>query len=170
MELEVTESHEIAFLVVLYLMRTLRTVHNLRKRLVITCILARSITENRVSVSIIKIHCHLVLLPCLIKFHALHKRLVRGYCKDVFINLFPVSYQFHLHSFLDLGSIYTKEILSLALRLEVHGCKSVAGLHSLDVADTVVVLGELLHLIRLVPVVVRLIVGIGTHHQFDIVS
>ena len=44
---------------------------------------------------------------------------------------------------------------------------TITGLHALDVADTIVVLGELLHFIWLVPVVVRLVVRVhlGADHR-----
>ena len=170
MELKVTQTHKVAFLVVLYLMRTLRAVHDLRKLLVIAGVLARSVAEHRLSVCLIEVHGNLIRIPRLIKLHCLHERLVRSDSKNIFIYLLAVSYKLHLHSFLGLCSVHSEEILTLALRLEVHGSQSVAGLHALDVADTVVVLGKLLHLVRLVPVVVRLVVRVCTHHQLDIVT
>ena len=169
-ELEVTQTYKVALLIVLDLMRTLRTVHDLRKFLVVAGILARGIAENRLSVRLIEVHRDLIRLERLIKFHSLHERLVRSYGKYIFIDLLAVSYKLYLHSVLSLCRIDSKKVLALALRLEVHGSQGVSGLDALYVTYTVVILGEFLHLIWLVPVVVRLVVRICTHHQLDIVA
>ena len=170
MELKVSETYKIALLIVLYLVRTTRTVYDLRKRLVITCILARSITEYRLAIRLIKIHCDLVWLICCIKFHSLYERLVRSNCKDILIYLLTTLHKFYLHALLSLSRIHSEEVLTLALRFKVHCSKRVTCLYALDVADTIIILSEFLHFIWLVPVIVWLIVRVCTHHKFDVVT
>ena len=170
MELKVSETHKVAFLVVLNLMRTLRTVHNLRKLLVIAGILARSVAEHRLAISLIEVHCYFIRLECLVELHSLHERLVRSDCKNIFIYLLAVSYKLHLHAFLGLCSVHSEKILTLALWFKVHRSQCVTCLHALDVTDTIIILSEFLHLIWLVPVVVRLVVRVCTHHQLNVVT
>ena len=47
---------------------------------------------------------------------------------------------------------------------------TVAGLHAADVAQSVPVVGELLHLVGGAPVVVGLVVRVGAHHQLAVVA
>ena len=170
MELKVSETYKIALLIVLYLVRTTRTVYNLRKRLVVACILAWGIAQNRLAVSLVKIHCNLIWLICFIQFHSLHKRLVRRDCKNFFINLFTTLHKHYLHAFLYLCSVDSEKILTLALWFKVHCSKCVTCLHALDVTDTIIILSEFLHLIWLVPVIVRLVIRICTHHELNVVT
>ena len=167
MELEVAHTNEETFLSVLNLLRQKRAIHN-RRQGRRTVFHHRPVSGNFLSVCIQQAE-NAVLLTGIglnISCHRGCRRHVTAAGPDDL----SVAGEFESHIFEFLGNIGSHEQFAVLPVFHIQCSVAVACLHSLNVPQTVPVLAELLGLVREVPVVVRLVVGVSPDHQLAVMS
>ena len=168
-ELQVPKPHEKTLLRVFDLMRQQRRLNDLGQRRV-RILADRRIGEHPVSILVLQDQCQFVICHPACHGNRINHRFGRRHCTAAGVKNFIPMAQFKGQFRIFFRSIGPHQNPVRRQAVQVQRSVAATGLHATHVPDTIPVMGEFLALVGETPIVIRLVVGVGPHHQLAIMA